>query len=121
MSPRASRVPASEPRASSSRASGGRIKGRYWVMLWLALFLATAAVVQYRQSRAVAAVRELRSLETARAALEVSKANLAGKIHIDKSRAVLVPLAQRRLGLRLPLDSEVVIIQAPPVAPERPR
>lgn len=113
--------PGAGPRPAASRPPGERIKGRYWVMLWLALFLATAVVVQYRQSRAVAAVRELRSLETARAALDVSKASLATRIHADRSRAVLVPLAQRRLGLRLPLDSEVVIIQAPAAAPERPR
>ena len=90
-----------------------RLKGRYWVALWLALFVGSAAVVQWRQTRALAAARELAALVAAHGALEVSRANFAQRVHRARSRAVLVPLAERRLGLRLPQDSEIVILQPP--------
>ncbi|MBI4541638.1 MAG: hypothetical protein HY705_01265 [Gemmatimonadetes bacterium] len=89
------------------------LQGRHWVALWLAGFLAVAGAVVARQDAALAAARELRALEAARAALEVSKATAAGEIRRARSRAVLVPLAERRLGLRLPRDSEIVILQGP--------
>lgn len=97
-------------RPVASRAAP-RFKGRYWLALWLALFLGAAALVQWRQTHARARAAELRGLEAARGALEVSKAALGGRIDRARSRAVLVPLAERRLGLRLPLDSEIVILQ----------
>lgn len=96
---------------SAPRGGGSRLKGRHWVMFWLAGFLASAAAVQWRQSRALAVAREVRQLSAARGALEVSKAALTGAIHQARSRGVLVPLAERRLGLRLPQDSEIVILQ----------
>ncbi len=96
---------------------GLRIKGRYWLALWLALFVGSAAVVQWRQTRALAAARELAALVAVHGALEVSKANLAQRVHRARSRAVLVPLAERRLGLRLPQDSEIVMLQPPPLPP----
>jgi len=99
------------PRAGGREGAG--LKGRYWVMLWLTCFLGVAAVVQWRQGQAYAVGRDLASLERSRGALEVTKANLTGRIRRDESRAALVPLAERRLGLRLPLDSEIVILQAP--------
>jgi hypothetical protein len=73
----------------------------------------SAAVVQWRQTRALAAARELAALVAVHGALEVSKTNLARRVHHARSRAVLVPLAERRLGLRLPQDSEIVILQPP--------
>ena len=41
------------------------------------------------------------------------KAAAAGEIHRVRSRGVLVPLAERRLGLRLPQDTEITILQDP--------
>lgn len=102
------------PRASGPRTPGpGRIKGRYWVALWLALFVGVTALVQWRQTRSLAAARELAALQAAHGALEVSKANLGRAIYRARSRAVLVPLAARRLGLRLPQDSEIIILGTP--------
>ena len=81
--------------------------------IWLAGFLVVAATVVWRQTAALAAGRELRQLEVTRGALEVAKAAAAGEIHRVRSRGVLVPLAERRLGLRLPQDSEITILQDP--------
>jgi hypothetical protein len=89
------------------------LKGRHFLALWLAGFLAVASVVVWRQSAARAAADELRALEVARGALEATKATAAGEILKARSRAVLVPLAERRLGLRLPQDSEIIILQDP--------
>jgi len=89
------------------------LKGRHWVAIWLAGFLAAAAAVVWRQTAALAAGRDLRQLEVTRGALEVARAAAAGEIHRARSRGVLVPLAERRLGLRLPQDSEIIILQDP--------
>ena len=67
----------------------------------------------WRQSAALATSRELQQLQKTRGALEVTKSGVIADIHRDKSRAVLVPLVERRLGLRLPQDSEITILQDP--------
>ena len=90
-----------------------RLKGRHWVAIWLAGFLVTAAAVVWRQSEALTTVRQLRALEQTRGALEATRADAIAAIRHAQSRAVLVPLAQARLGLRLPQDTEIVILQVP--------
>ncbi len=90
-----------------------RLKGRHWIALGLAGFLAVALIVVRRQTAALAAARELRDLERVRGALEVQKASLSGAAQHARSRGVIVPLARRRHGLRLPQDSEITILQGP--------
>ncbi len=90
-----------------------KLKGRHWVALWLAGFLVTAAAVVWRQSDALATVRQLRTLQAARGALEATRADAIAAIRHAQSRGVLVPLAEARLGLRLPQDTEIVILQVP--------
>ncbi len=89
-----------------------KLKGRHWIAIWLLAFLAAAALVVWRQTDALATARQLKALESARGALETSRADLTARIRRARSRAVLVPLA-RRLGLRLPQDSEIIILQDP--------
>lgn len=90
-----------------------KLKGRHWVALWLAGFLAVAAAVVWRQTEALATATELRTLEGTRGALETTRSGAAAAVRRARSRAVLVPLAENRLGLRLPQDSEIVILQGP--------
>jgi hypothetical protein len=90
-----------------------KLRGRHWMGLWLAGFLVAAALVVHRQVVARAAALELRELEAVRGALEVAKSDAAGDLHQARSRGVLVPLARSRLGLRLPQDSEIIILQEP--------
>jgi hypothetical protein len=90
-----------------------KLKGRHWVAIWLAGFLAMAAAVVWRQTEALATVRQLHSLQATRGALEATRADAVAAIRHVESRAVLVPLAQARLGLRLPQDTEIVILQVP--------
>lgn len=103
-----------------ARAPQRRMKGRHWVALLLASFLAVTLVVIWRQGAALAEARRLQALQKTRAALEVQRATLRGEIQRASSRAVLVPLAERRLGLRLPQDSEIIILQGPETAPKEP-
>lgn len=91
-------------------------KGRVWVGLWLLFVLATLGWVVARQTSAHAMAAELADLRQRRAVLEGERAELLRRIRQAESRAVLVPRA-RALGLRLPADSEIVIL--PGVAPER--
>ena len=88
-----------------------KLKGRYWIAVGLAGFLAVAAAVVWRQTAALASAKELRTLQAARGALETSRAAAAAGVRRARSRAVLVPLAASRLGLRLPQDTEIVILQ----------
>ena len=101
---------ARSPSAASRRPSAG-FKGRHWLVLWLMAFLGVAALIVWRQSASLAASRDVQQLEKTRGQLEVTRATLQAQVLRDKSRAVLVPLAQQRLGLRLPQDSEITILQ----------
>ena len=91
----------------------GRLKGRHWVAIWLASFLLVALAVVKRQSAALQTAQQVQALRKTRGALEVSRSAMVGDVHRAKSRAVLVPLAEQRLGLRLPQDSEITILQDP--------
>ena len=98
-------------RSSGPRSAGPAVKGRHWVIFWLACFLGVALTVIWRQSAALETSRELQQLRRTRGALDVSKSATVGEINRAKSRGVLVPLAQQKLGLRLPQDSEIIILQ----------
>jgi hypothetical protein len=98
-------------RSSATRHQPSAVlKGRHWLVAWLGLFLASALVVVWRQSASLATSRDLQQLEKTRGQLEVTKATLQAQILRDRSRAVLVPIAQQRLGMRLPQDSEITIL-----------
>jgi hypothetical protein len=88
-------------------------RGRVWVTLWLVFVLAILAWVVARQTSAVVSAGELDELRNQRSLLEARRAELLRRIREAESRAVLVPRAEA-LGLRLPTDSEIVILPAPP-------
>lgn len=91
------------------------LKGRHWVAIWLVVALAALWAVAARQASAYRAATALREARAERARLEGRKADLERRVRAASGRAVLVPRAQQRLGLRLPADSEIVLL------PERPR
>jgi hypothetical protein len=90
-----------------------KLRGRHWVALWLAGFLVMGAVVVWRQTAALATARQLKTLQTTRQALEVTRAAAGAEVRRAASRAVLQPLAESRLHLRLPQDTDIVILQDP--------
>ena len=80
--------------------------------VWLLLFLSVLAWVVARQTAAHLAATALTVVQNERSVLEAGRADLLRRIREAGSRAVLIPRAES-LGLRLPVDSEMVMLQVP--------
>jgi hypothetical protein len=91
-------------------------RGRHWIAFWLVALLAALWLVIARQTAALNAARALTDQREARASLEGRRAELERRVRIAQSRSVLLPRA-RKLGLRLPADTEIILIPAPPEPP----
>ena len=91
-----------------------RLKGRHWLMLWLIVFLCVLLAVASRQTSGFRTARRLRELRDERMSLEARRGELERRIREASSRQVLVPLAERTLGLHQPSDSEFVLFVLPP-------
>lgn len=89
-----------------------RLRGRSWVAIWLLLALGALVWVASRQTAAHVSATALRAAQERRGGLEGERAELLRRIQEAGSRAILVPRAES-LGLRLPADSELVILQVP--------
>ena len=94
-------------------------KGRHWLALWLGLFLAIAAIVIARDTVSYRTARRLAEFRQQRLTLEAERAELIRRIRLASSREVLVPKAERRLGLHRPSDTEYVLFRLPPVEGDR--
>jgi hypothetical protein len=89
-----------------------KLKGRGWVAVWLLLFLGVLTWVVARQTASHVAATDLREAQERRSSLEAQRAELLRRITQAGRMAVLVPRAES-LGLRLPADSEMVIVYVP--------
>lgn len=85
------------------------LKGRHWVILWLALFLAVAVIVQTRQLKAFAVAKQLGDLKDRHRTLDGVRADLERQISEASSRRVLLPRAES-LGLHVPTDAEEAVL-----------
>ena len=92
------------------RVSG---RGRRTVALFLVGFVVVSSVVIWRRTAGIERARELRDLARERDELLAERARLERDIRDASSRARLVPLAERRLGMHLPADSEIVYLVRP--------
>ena len=92
---------------------GSRASGRLRYVLVLLGFLVVAMGVILRRSYGIAAARELQQLDARRAALVAERLRLEGEIRAAASRATLQPIAEQRLQMRIPADSQVIILQRP--------
>jgi hypothetical protein len=90
------------------------VKGRHWLMLWLLILLGMLLAIAARQSAGFATARRVRDLREERMALEARRGELERRIRQGSSRQVLVPLAERSLGLHQPSDSEFTLLVLPP-------
>jgi hypothetical protein len=97
-----------------------RLKGRHWLMLWLIVFVCVLLAVAARQSSSFRAARRLGELREERMALEARRAEVERQIRVASSRQVLVPLAERTLGLHEPSDSEFTLLPITPSPSVRP-
>ncbi|HET7188451.1 MAG TPA: hypothetical protein VFI52_09860 [Gemmatimonadaceae bacterium] len=96
----------------------GRSGGRLRFVLLLFGFLIIAVGVILRRSYGIAAAREIQELDARRAALVAERLRLEGEVRAAASRATLQPIAEQRLHMRVPADSQVIIL--PRTTNERP-
>ncbi|HXY31337.1 MAG TPA: hypothetical protein VEI06_11570 [Gemmatimonadaceae bacterium] len=85
-------------------------RGRAWVAIVLSGFVLIGASVIWRRATGVAQARELRDLEQRRLQLESRRAQLRGEIRDLASRSTLAPIAERRLHMHVPNDTQLVIL-----------
>jgi cell division protein FtsL len=80
----------------------------------LVAFVIVAAALIARRSYGHSEGRELTSLQRRKAALESERVRLQQQIRDASSRSVIVPLAERRLGMHLPTESQMIMLRAAP-------
>lgn len=82
-------------------------------MVWLLLCLCALLAVAARQSAGFDTATRVRELREERLALEARRGELERRIRAASSRQVLVPIAERALGLHQPADSEFTLFVLP--------
>lgn len=92
------------------------MRGRGLIAVLLLGFVLVATGVIWRRSTGVAQTRTIQRMEQQRADLLARRAALEGGIRDAGSRARLQRIAETRLGLRVPSDSQVIPL---PSAPRR--
>ena len=88
-------------------------KGRSVVALALLGFVLVATSVIWRRIYGIEQSAELTQLRRERTELEAQKLRLEGEIRDAASRARIAPLAERRLGMKVPNDSQVILLPRP--------
>ena len=94
------------------------MRGRSIVALALLGFVLVATGVIWRRSVGLARAREESRLEQRRSALRAERAKLEGDIRDASSRATLARIAEERLHMHIPNDSQVILL-ARPATPAR--
>ena len=109
--------PAAKPRGGGRGGKAStRGRGRSLVALVLVGFVLVAVGVIWRRSYGFSREREIAVLEQKRTQLEGERARLELEIRDLSSRARLAPIAEQRLGMRIPSDSQVIDIRRGPAA-----
>ena len=89
------------------------MRGRTVVALVLLGFVLVATSVIWRRSTGIARAREESRLEQRKAALQAERARLEGDIRDASSRATLARIAEERLHMHIPNDSQVILLARP--------
>lgn len=95
-----------------------RRRGRSTVALVLVTLVLVASAVIWRRAAGNREARAMDALRSERAALEARKAALERDVRDLSSRAVLAPIAERRLGLHVAHDSEQVFLRRQSPVPD---
>jgi cell division protein FtsL len=109
-------MPASPSRGARPPVIERDVRGRSVVAIALVGFVLLATGVIWRRSIGTARAREQQLLEQQRAALEAERAKLKGDIRDASSRAKLARLAEERLNMHVPNDSQVIFLKRVPRA-----
>jgi cell division protein FtsL len=101
----------------ATRRVGRKGSGRGRLALVLLGFLVIALGVILRRTYGIAGATQLRLLDQRRAALVAERLRLEGEVRAAASRSTLQPIAEQRLQMHVPSDSQVIIITRTPAAP----
>src|SRR5678815_1614503 len=106
-------------RAVGARSGGHvmRRRGRSVVALTLFGFVLVATSVIWRRTFGQSQSRIVQQLERQRSDLRAQRAQLQREIRDAASREKLMPLVEQRLRLRMPSDSQVIVIERKDVPP----
>ena len=91
-------------------AKRGLKKGRWIVFGGLLVFVIVAAAVILRRSYGHRDGLAITELNKRKAMLESERVRLTQQIRDKSSRAVIVPIAEKELGMRIAPDSQVVML-----------
>ena len=106
--------------ARASRGGTRRQARRSTIALVLLGFFIVATGVIARRTFGISQSRTLRALERQRDAVDASRVKLEAEIREASSRARLVPIAEQRLHMHVPADTEVIILRRPPPESAKP-
>jgi cell division protein FtsB len=87
-----------------------RVGGRSLIALLLLGFFVVATGVIARRTFGISQARAIRALERQRDAADAARVRLEAEIRDASSRAKLGPIAERRLQMYVPADSQVIIL-----------
>lgn len=91
---------------------GGR-SGRRMTAIALLVFLALASAVVWRKSVGFAQGQRLRQLAERRTELDARRTRLEGEIRSSLTLGRLGAVVERRLGLKVPADSQIILLTRP--------
>jgi cell division protein FtsL len=94
-------------------AKRGVKTGRWIVTAGLVAFVLVSAAVITRRGFGHREGAAITALERRKADLESERVRLDQEIRIASSRARLVPIAERRLGMRMPAEAQIVVLERP--------
>ena len=105
--------PARAQRAPESMAKRGVKPGRWIVAGGLIGFVIVSAAVIAMRSYGHREGIAITQLERRKANLESERVRLDQEIRTASSRGRLVPIAEQRLGMRVPNESQIVVLERP--------
>jgi cell division protein FtsL len=100
--------------AKGNRSGKRQIGIRSLIVLALLGFFVVATGVIARRTFGISQAKTLRALQTQRDAIDASRVKLEVEIRDASSRARLGPVAERRLHMYVPADSQVIILPREP-------
>ena len=92
---------------------GVAMRGRTLVGVVLAAFVLVALSIVWRRTVGIGESERLAQLDSKRVDLEGERARLEGEIRDASARQTLGVAAERRLGMHIPSDKQVVILPRP--------
>lgn len=92
---------------------GVALRGRTLVGLVLAAFVLVALAIVWRRTIGIGESERLAELDAKRVELEGERARLESEIRDASTRQTLGVAVERRLGMHIPTDRQVVILPRP--------